>query len=89
MNVQQKKDKIQRLLGSVYARLQQWRQAREKALVQLASMSNLAEQLDALRQCDGTERLGKLSGYPQLAPLLTAKILTSFERALGYVQKEK
>lgn len=89
MNVEQKKEKIQRLLGSVYARLQQWRQAREKVLVQLASMSNLAEQFDALRRCDGTERLGKLSEYPQLVPLLGAKILTSFERALGHVQREK
>ena len=82
-------EKFQRLVGSVHECLEQWHQAREKALGQLFSMSNLAEQLDVLRRCDRMERLGILSGYPQIVAFMEAKILTSFERALGHVLKEK
>ena len=82
-------EQFQHLVKSVYENLNQWRQAREKALEQLFSMSNLAEQLDALCRCDGTRRLGILSGYPQIVAFMEAKILTSFERALRHVLKEK
>ena len=52
-------------------------------------MSNLAEQLVTLRRCAEAGRLGSVSGYPQLASLLEAKILTSFERSLGYLHKAR
>lgn len=89
MNVKQKKEQIQRLLRSVYSRHQQWKQAQEKGLGQLQSMSNLAEQLVTLRRCSDSGRLGSLSGYPHLVGLLEAKIISSFERALGYLHKAR
>ena len=87
--MKQKKEQILRLLGSAYACHQQWQQVQEKAVSQLQSMSNLAEQLATLHRCMDGERLGSLSGYPQLASLLEAKITMSFERALGYVHKAR
>lgn len=89
MNVKLKKEQILCLLRRAYARHQQWQQTREKALKQLQSMSNLAEQLVTLRRCSDNGRLGSLSGYPHLVPLLEAKIMSSFERALGYLHKAR
>lgn len=89
MNVKLKKEQILRLLGRAYARHQQWQQTREKALIQLQSMSNLTEQLVSLRRCSDSGRLGNLSGYPHLVSLLEAKIMSSFERALGYLLKAR
>ena len=89
MSARQKRERILRLLVSACAAHQQWQQAREKALSQLQSMSNLAEQLVTLRRCAEAGRLGSVSGYPQLASLLEAKILTSFERSLGYLHKAR
>ena len=89
MSVEKKKERILHVLASAYGGYQQWREAQEKALEQLRSMSNLADQLAALRKCRELGRLGCLSWYPQLAELLEAKILASFEKALGFVYKHK
>ena len=89
MSARQKRERILRLLASAYASHRQWQQAREKALSQLQSMSNLAEQLVTLRRCTEAGRLGSVSGYPQLASLLEAKIITSFERSLSYLHKAR
>ena len=74
------------LLTSAYVHHQQWQQVQERALSQLQSMSNLAEQLSSLRRCSDS---GRLSSYPQLTILLEGKILSSFERALGYAHKAR
>ena len=89
MSVERKRERILHVLASAYEHHQQWKDAQEKALDQLRSMSNLAEQLAALRRCRDIGRLGRLSPYPQLPDLLEAKILASFERALRFVHKYK
>ena len=89
MSVRQKKEQILRLLESAYERHEQWNQAREKAVSQLLSLSNLAEQLETLRRCERDGRLGSLSAYPQIVPITEGRIMTSFERALGYLHKER
>ena len=77
------------VLASARVNLQQWREAQQKASSQLRSMSNLVEQLAALRRCREGANLGCLAWYPQLGRLLEASILASFERALGYVHKHR
>ena len=89
MSAKQRRERILHLLASAYASHQQWQQVREKAVAQLQSMSNLAEQLATLRRCADGGRMGSLTWYPQLVSLLEARILTSFERALSYVHKAR
>ena len=87
MSVKQKRERLLRVLGSAYGHHQRWQEVQEKAASHLRSMSNLAEQLAALRRCRKGGRLGCLAWYPQLADQLEAKVLVSFERALGFVYK--
>lgn len=73
-------------MADAYGHHGQWREIQEKAVNQLLSMSNLADQLEALRRCRiARNGLGCLNTYTQLSNLLEGKIFTSFERALGFV----
>ena len=78
------------LLVKAKSQVQQWSDVREKVLVQLSSIANLAEQLETLNRCQERGNLGVLIDRQAcVVPLLQAKIVESMERALGYVLKER
>lgn len=89
MSVEKKRERILHVLATACGHHKQWQEVQEKALDQLRSMSNLAEQLAALGECKAAGRLGCLAWYPQLVELLEAKILASFQRALWFAYKHK
>ena len=88
MSRHQKQQKLLRLLGNARSQLQLWDHSRDRAVAQLSSIANLAEQLEAVKRCQGG-RLGVLSHYPQVVVLLQAKIMLSMEEALQFVEREK
>lgn len=81
--------KLLGLLNKAHSQLQQWEAARSKALAQLSSIANLAEQLETLQKCESGRKMGVLGGYPLVAPLLQARIVESMERAREFAWKER
>ena len=71
-------------LTLVNAQLSEWKFHVEKVLAQLASLSDLVNQLDALKR----NKLGVLS-RPQVIPLLEVKLIQAMEKALCHIQEEK
>ena len=88
MSRHQKQQRLLNLLGNARSQLQFWDHSRDRAVAQLSSVANLAEQLEAVKRCQGG-RLGVLSHHPQVIVLLQAKITLSMEEALHFVEKEK
>ena len=88
MSRHQKQQKLLRLLGNARSQLRLWDHSRDRAVAQLSSIANLAEQLEAVKRCQGG-RLGVLSHHPQVVVLLQAKITLSMEEALHFVKREK
>lgn len=81
--------KLEEVVTGAAHQLQVWEEARVKVLSQLASISNLVEQLATLQRCIQSQQLGVLASYPECVARLEAKITQSAERALGYVERDK
>lgn len=86
---QKAEEKLLRLLQKASEQLELWSESKERAVAQLSSIANLAEQLEALDRCEAGGNVGVVAQVPMAASLLRGKIVESMERALERASKER